>query len=133
MIGKFFKFGSVGLLGSITNLSIFSILVFWEINYNVASCVAFLVAVSQNYLLNKSWTFKDHYSQTDKQFIKYFILNFSSFLINLAVLNVIVFSFGEAKIIKIIAQALGIVVAMGFNFLGSYLIVFAKSERMANE
>ncbi len=128
MLSKIIKFGSVGAMGSVTNLSIFTTLTFLDINYNIASILAFLVAVTQNYTLNKKWTFKDHDSKTRKKFIKYFILNFASFLINLLVLNIVILNLGDDSITKIIAQTLGIVVAMGFNFLGSYLVIFAKSK-----
>jgi len=123
----------VGALGSVTNIAIFSILTFIDINYNIASVLAFLVAVTQNYTLNKKWTFKDHNSKTKKKFIKYFILNFLSFFINLLVLNLVVMNFGEDNITKIIAQILGISVAMGFNFLSSYLIIFAKTKDIKYE
>lgn len=99
---------------------------FLDIHYNIAAVLAFFVAVTQNYTLNKKWTFKDHNTKTRKKFIKYFILNFSSFLINLLVLNLVVMNFGEDNMIKIIGQILGIGVAMGFNFLGSYFVIFAK-------
>ncbi len=128
MISKIVKFGSVGALGSVTNITIFSVLTFLGANYNVASVSAFLIAVTQNYTLNKKWTFKEHNTKTRKKFIKYFILNFSSFFINLLVLNIIVLNFGDDNLTKILAQLLGIFTAMGFNFLGSYLIIFAKSK-----
>lgn len=128
IINKILKFSSVGALGSITNISIYSMLVFVNINYNIASILAFIVAVTQNYTLNKRWTFKDHNTKTKKKFIKYFILNLSSFMINLGVLNLVVLNFDESNLTKIIGQILGIGVAMGFNFLGSYLIIFAKNS-----
>ncbi len=133
MLSKIIKFGSVGAMGSVTNLSIFTTLTFLDINYNIASILAFLVAVTQNYTLNKKWTFKDHDSKTRKKFIKYFILNFASFLINLLVLNIVILNLGDDSITKIIAQTLGIVVAMGFNFLGSYLVIFVKSKDNEDE
>ena len=128
IINKILKFSSVGALGSITNISIYSLLVFLNINYNIASILAFIVAVTQNYTLNKRWTFKDHNTKTKKKFIKYFILNLSSFMINLGVLNLVVLNFDESNLTKIIGQILGIGVAMGFNFLGSYLVIFAKNS-----
>lgn len=111
----------------------FSVATFININYNIASVIAFLVAVTQNYTLNKKWTFKDHNTKTRKKFIKYFILNFSSFFINLLVLNIVVLNFGEDTTTKIAGQILGIGVAMGFNFLGSYLVIFAKSKDNEDE
>lgn len=91
------------------------------------------MAVSQNYTLNKKWTFKDHNTKTRKKFVKYFILNFSSFFINILVLNLIVMNFGDSTEIKIAGQIVGIGVAMGFNFLGSYLVIFAKSKDYEDE
>ena len=128
MVSKIIKFGSVGALGSVTNITVFSSLTFLNIHYNVAATSAFLVAVTQNYLLNKKWTFKEHNTKTKKKFIKYFILNFISFLINLAVLNIIVLNFGDDKLTTILAQIIGIGVGMSLNFIGSYLVIFAKSK-----
>ncbi|MEA1893124.1 MAG: GtrA family protein [Campylobacterota bacterium] len=128
MISKIVKFGSVGALGSLTNIAVFSSLTLLDVNYNFASIAAFLVAVTQNYTLNKKWTFKDHNTKTKKKFVKYFMLNFSSFFVNLLVLNLVVMNFGDDNITKIAGQIAGIAVAMGFNFLGSYLVIFAKSK-----
>jgi len=133
IISKILKFSSVGALGSVTNISIFSMLVFLDIHYNLASVIAFMFAVTQNYTLNKKWTFKDHNTKTKQKFVKYFILNFSSFFINLAVLNLFVMNFDEGNLTKIIGQILGIGVAMGFNFLGSYLVIFAKDKEGEND
>ncbi len=130
ILSKIAKFSSVGALGSVTNIAIFSTLTFLNVNYNLSSIAAFLVAVTQNYQLNKKWTFKDHNTKTRKKFPKYLALNFLSFLVNLAVLNLVVFYFGEEKLIQIAGQITGIGVAMGFNFLGSYLIIFAKNEEL---
>ena len=118
------KFGSVGALGAVTNLAIYSSLIFLDINYNLAAVAAFLVAVTQNFLLNKRWTFKDHDVNVRHRFIKYLFLNFMSFLLNLAILNLVIHFFGTAKIMQIAAQILGIAGAMLTNFAGSHMVVF---------
>lgn len=128
IVKKIVKFSSVGALGSVTNITIFSALTFMNVNYNISAVIAFLVAVTQNYQLNKKWTFRDHKTKTRKKFPKYLALNFTSFLVNLAVLNLVVLNFGDEKLIQIMGQIAGIAAAMGFNFLGSYLIIFAKHE-----
>jgi dolichol-phosphate mannosyltransferase len=133
IVSKILKFSSVGALGSITNIAIYSSLVFLDVHYNVASVIAFIFAVTQNYTLNKRWTFKDHNTKTKQKFIKYFILNFSSFLINLAVLNLVVMNIDDTNLTKIAGQIAGIAVAMGFNFLGSYLVIFAKPKEEENK
>jgi len=104
------------------------VLTFLNVNYNISAVVAFLVAVTQNYQLNKKWTFRDHNTRTRKKFPKYIALNFFSFLVNIAVLNLVVINFGDEKLVQIVGQILGIGTAMGFNFLGSYLIIFAKHK-----
>lgn len=111
-----------------TNITIFSILTFLNINYNLASVAAFIVAVSQNFAMNRQWTFKEHNSQENNKFIKYVALNFLSFLGNLLILNIVVLSFGEGKLIQILGQVAGIGAAMGFNFAVSYLFIFKKFE-----
>jgi len=118
------KFGSVGALGTVTNLTIYSSLIFMNINYNIASISAFLVAVTQNFMLNKRWTFSDYDKGIENRFIKYLILNFLSFLLNLAILNLIIHYFGTDKLIQILAQISGIAGAMVTNFTGSHIIVF---------
>ena len=57
---RFLSFGFVGGIGLITNLIILYLLTdIVGINYLMSFIVAFLVAASQNYLMNKKWTFGD--------------------------------------------------------------------------
>ena len=71
IVNRLLKFGSVGILGVVTNLTIYTTLIFLDLNYNLASSLAFVVAVSQNFMLNKRWTFKDHDREIKNMFIKY--------------------------------------------------------------
>ena len=128
---RFLKFGSVGALGTVTNLAIYSILIFLNINYNIASASAFVVAVTQNFVLNKRWTFDDHDASIKHRFVKYFALNFVSFLLNLAILNLVIHFFGTDKMTQIVAQVLGIAGAMVTNFIGSHLLVFKTGKERA--
>ena len=118
------KFGSVGALGAVTNLLIYSTLIFLDVNYNLAAVAAFLVAVTQNFLLNKRWTFSDHDVSVRHRFVKYLILNFMSFVLNLLILNLVIHFFGTEKMVQIAAQVLGILGAMATNFTGSHIVVF---------
>jgi putative flippase GtrA len=90
----------------------------------MAAVAAFLVAVSQNFTLNKRWTFKDHDITVRHRFVKYLVLNFSSFLLNLLILNLIIHFFGTQKSVQIAAQICGIGGAMMTNFIGSHMLVF---------
>ena len=124
IVRRMLKFGSVGAFGAVTNLAIYSTLIFLDVNYNIAAICAFVVAVTQNFILNKRWTFKDHDVSVKYRFAKYFILNFLSFLLNLAILNLVIYFFGTEKMVQIAAQMLGILGAMLTNFIGSHIVVF---------
>ena len=41
--------------------------------------------------------------------------------------------FGDSNEMKILGQIAGIGVAMGFNFIGSYLVIFAKPKKEDNK
>ena len=92
---KITQYGSVGALGTVTNMTIFSILTFLNAGHNFSSILAFLI--------------------------------------NLLVLNIVVETFGTERSTQILGQLLGIALAMSFNFIGSYLIVFAKYKEDENE
>ena len=53
------KFGIVGFSGYVINLAVFSLMVEGVgINYRPAAVVAFVVAVTNNFVWNRHWTFK---------------------------------------------------------------------------
>ena len=124
IVSRMMKFGSVGALGAVTNMLIYTTLIFFDTNYNLAAVAAFLVAVTQNFTLNKRWTFRDHDVTVQHRFVKYLLLNFLSFLLNLAILNLVIHFLGIEKSVQIAAQALGILGAMSTNFIGSHMVVF---------
>jgi len=143
------KFGMVGSLGALTNLIIFFFLAdFWKISHliqtfnvygyiirldihlTIFSMITFFIAATQNYLLNHFWTFKD-VMVDDKisffGFIKFIITSLFGLTVNLLVLNIINHFFPNLPL-KVIAQAVGILFGMGFNFLGSKFFVFTKKK-----
>jgi len=51
---ELFKFGTVGFLGTLTNLTIFFLMVdLGGFDHNLGSVAGFLVSVTQNFILNK--------------------------------------------------------------------------------
>jgi len=89
------KFAIVGSIGAVINLSILYCLTeLFNFYYIFSEIVAFTVAVTNNYILNKLWTFK---RKLEEEFIlKYFeyvFINLISLALNLCLLFTLVESF----------------------------------------
>ena len=151
---RFIKFGIVGGLGTLTNLLIFFIFVDYlklsklifqfgnfnifiiNININIYQqhlfiLIGFIVAATQNYLLNHIWTFK--VETKDKKisingWFKFILTSLVGLLINLVVFHYIDHYFKLPY--KVIAQFFGIGAGMIFNFLGSKFFVFRKKKEI---
>lgn len=126
---KIFRFGTVGMLGSATNLVIFFIFVdLFQFPKNIIAIICFIIAASQNYLLNHLWTFNEHIEGEKpslQRYLKFLLTSVIGLLINLTVLNIITI-FIELPF-STIAQGIGILAGMIFNFIGSKLFVFRKA------
>ena len=123
---KLIKFGFVGALGTIPNLAIFFVFVdIIGVNANLIVNVAFLFAVTQNYILNHLWTFKEqtkNYKISFSGWAKFVLTSLLGLLVNIIMLNIILYFFDPE--IKVIAQIFGILSGMIFNYTGSKLFVF---------
>ena len=120
------KFLAVGLLGTITNLTLFYIFV--DIMMFPAlqiSIITFLIASLQNYILNHFWTFTKTMNAEPPKILNYFRFLFVAMIglfVNLLILWWVIETFDPK--IKVIAQAFGIAGGTMFNFLGSKYWVF---------
>src|SRR5437588_13016053 len=67
------RFGTVGGTGYVVNLATFTACVhLLGIDYRVAAATAFAVAVSNNFWLNRHWTFKARYGHPGVQAARFF-------------------------------------------------------------
>ena len=117
------KFGLVGGSGYLVNLAVFAALsAGLGLHYAVAAVGAFCVAVTNNFLWNRYWTFAAGEGPAGFQAARFFFVSVASLLLNLAVLEALVTgtSMGELS-----AQAIAVAIAMPFNFLGNRLWTFA--------
>jgi putative flippase GtrA len=117
------KFGLVGAAGYVINLGVFALLVEnLGLHHLLAAVGAFCVAVSNNFLWNRYWTFDPGDGHAGFQAVRFFAVSVGALLINLAVLQVLVAAMGMSALP---AQALAVAFAMPFNFLGNKLWTFA--------
>jgi putative flippase GtrA len=117
------KFGVVGGSGYLINLAVFALLADnIGIHHSIAAIGAFCVAVTNNFLWNRYWTFGPGSASAGFQAARFFAVSAASLGINLIVLEALVAGgrFGDLS-----AQAIAVAVAMPFNFLGNKLWTFA--------
>jgi dolichol-phosphate mannosyltransferase len=117
------KFGLVGGSGYLINLAVFALLSeSLGIHHLAAAVGAFCVAVTNNFLLNRHWTFRAGDGHAGFQAMRFFAVSIAALLINLVVLEALV---SGTSLSDLSAQAIAVAIAMPFNFLGNKLWTFA--------
>ncbi len=117
------KFGLVGCSGYLINLAVFALLVDGVGAHHVAAALAaFCVALANNFLWHRHWTFESGDGHPGFQAARFLAVSLTALAVNLVVLETLVSgtSMGDLG-----AQAIAVGVAMPFNFLGNKLWTFA--------
>jgi dolichol-phosphate mannosyltransferase len=117
------KFGLVGGSGYVINLAVFAALAgTLGVQHTLAALAAFAVAVSNNFLWNRHWTFAAGEGQAGFQAARFFVVSLASLGLNLIVLEALL---RDGAVAELPAQAIAVAVAMPFNFFGNKLWAFA--------
>lgn len=130
------RFGLVGASGALINFCVFFLSIkIVQVNPNAGAVLAFLVAVSSNYSLNRVWTFRSSRHERvpyANGWWRYVAINLLGFAVNLLVLNGALRLYGPDAVL--VGQGLGLVAGMGFDFLLSRRLIFVRwAGRMGND
>jgi putative flippase GtrA len=118
------QFGVVGLIGYFVNLLVFAALTgLLDVHHIPAAIAAFVVAVTNNFLWNRHWTF-DHAKGEHAGFqaARFFTVSVLALGINLIALQILI---EVVEFPELGAQAIAVAFAMPFNFIGNKLWTFA--------
>lgn len=118
------QFGLVGGLGFVINLAVFALCQKgFRIPYLAAYVVAWLVAVTNNFVLNRGWTFNEHAkaSRIHFQALRFFLVSAVAAAVGAGLLALLVEVGGLPKIP---AEALAVAASTPLNFLGNKLWSF---------
>lgn len=121
---QLFKFGVVGGSGYVINIIVFAVLTQGaDLHHIPAAIGAFLVAVTNNFLWNRQWTFRAeepglHPAHQGARFLAVSVVGLG---VNLAVLETLVSGVDMAELP---AQAIAVAVAMPVNFIANKLWTF---------
>ncbi|HVD87212.1 MAG TPA: GtrA family protein [Solirubrobacterales bacterium] len=120
---QLFKFGLVGGSGYLINLAVFALLASnFGVHHAAAAVGAFAVAVANNFLWNRYWTFGPGEGPAHFQAARFFAVSLASLGLNLIILEALL---SGTAISELAAQAIAVGMAMPFNFLGNKLWTFA--------
>ena len=115
------KFGVVGGIGYFVNLCVFAALTgLLDVHHLAAAVLAFCVAVTNNFLLNRHWTFGATEGHAGFQAARFFTVSVLALGVNLVVLELLI----RAGTGELTSQAIAIAIAMPFNFVGNKLWTF---------
>ena len=117
------RFALVGASGYVVNLATFAILVgALGTGHRIGAVGAFVVAVANNFLLNRAWTFVGSVGRAHRQAVRFLLVSVGAFCVSFLVLELLVTVIGVPEVP---AQAVAVVVATPFNFLGNRLWTFS--------
>ncbi|MCE3266063.1 MAG: GtrA family protein [Solirubrobacterales bacterium] len=130
---QLFQFGLVGLSGYFVNLTVFAVLtgagLFFRdgsdglgVHYIPAAVIAFCVAVTNNFMWNRHWTFDAKRGHAGFQAARFFTVSVLALGINLVFLEMLI---QVADVAELPAQAIAVAAAMPFNFIGNKIWTFA--------
>jgi len=116
------RFATVGASGYVVNLAVYALLVHEaDMHFRLASVCAFAVAVANNFVWNRIWTFRDSDGHVGFQAARFYVVSLVAFGFSFLLLNLLVDGLGMEKVP---AQAIAVAAATPLNFIGNKLWSF---------
>jgi putative flippase GtrA len=116
------KFCTVGASGYVVNLAVYWLLLRADMHYLPAAVCSFLVAVTNNYLWNRLWTFHHQRGRLVYQGMRFLLVSTIALAANLVFLWILV----ELGVGALPAQAIAIVLVTPWNFAANKLWSFRR-------
>jgi dolichol-phosphate mannosyltransferase len=118
------RFGIVGASGYVVNLVVFALLAEVVGVHHIAAAIgAFSVAVTNNFLCNRHWTFRAGDGDAGLQAPRFLVVSLAGLALNLVLLELLVSSAGAPELA---AQAIAVALSMPVNFVGNKLWTFGS-------
>ena len=124
----FLKYCVVGVLGTLLDLAaLFVFVEYVGIAVIPATTLSFLLAVTNNFILNKTWTFKSKSKNYRKLYIKFLIISVIGLGLTLLCMYVLVNMLGTWYML---AKAVTSLIVLTWNFLGNKLWTFKLNKNL---
>jgi dolichol-phosphate mannosyltransferase len=116
------KFCAVGASGYVVNLAVYATLLALGVHYLAAAACSFLVAVTNNYVWNRAWTFRRQRGHLVFQGVRFLLVSTVALGANLVFLSILV----AVGVPKLPAQAIAIALVTPWNFVANKLWSFRR-------
>jgi dolichol-phosphate mannosyltransferase len=125
------KFGIVGLVGTVIDIGIYNFLIFGAglASMYVARTISFIASASNNYILNRKWTFRSQEKRVARQFTQFFIVSLIGLGLNLIImasLQGLVYNIQNEILKKNIPVVIAIVIVFIWNYFINKYWTFRK-------
>lgn len=115
------RFGLVGASGFVLNVGVYALCVHvLGIDYQGAFVIAWAVAVTNNFVLNRHWTFEARAGRMHFQALRFLAVSIAAAVFGFVLLTLFV----QAGLAKVPAEALAVAASTPLNFLGNKLWSF---------
>lgn len=122
---KFIKFSLVGVTGLIIDIAIMMALVeIWYWSPLTASTASFVVAVINNFIWNKHWTYRDQSQKYFQQFLKFTTIALVGLVINFVMMSWLL----SLGIYYVLCRLIAVSVIVLWNFFINSLWTFRKKD-----
>lgn len=112
---QFLKFGIVGISNTLVGLMVYYILIYFNINYNIANTLGFIVSVFNAYYWNNRYVFKKERKKSNIEWIiKVFMSYGMTFILNTVLLFLMIICL---HISSYIAPMINLFIITPINFL----------------
>jgi len=119
------KFSAVGASGYVINLAVYTALLRGAgFHFAAAATCSFVVAVTNNYIWNRLWTFRAQRGHVGWQGLRFLVVALVAYAANLVLLSGLI-ALGEDKVVS---QAIAVVLVTPLNFLGNKLWSFRRGR-----
>ena len=112
------KFGIVGMINTLIHITILFVLVeFFSVWYIAASFIAFIVAVTNSFIFNTTWTFRKNIrDKTARKYTRFFTVS------SIAAVSNIFFLYFFTEMVGfyyLFSQVIAIALTLAINFMGN--------------
>ena len=123
-VWQFIKFNLVGVMNTLVDIFVFTVLIWFAVHYTIAQCIAYGCGSVNSYIWNKRWTFGQSSRTSGEQMMKFILMNLTVLGISIVLLYITVnwTNFSELN-----AKLLVTLVTMIINFAGNRLWVFKSN------